>query len=283
MYMNTQRPYTSLFQTHSIVSVKKPWGRSKVDGLISGCLRENAHRLDQRFYIIFLQPAHTSHSPTSDKNLLDRMWLTSFGSQVLNYSSVTLLLWPLHSFHCLYFFSPLQPTVHRNVHNVKIRFWLNSQLWCFFFTSNCDTFGELYYLFIGIFSAFTRHDEICVYKHTSIFQGASTHSRQKARSVGKRSTHWMLRECCRCLQSGPYSQRSLYSCISAFQDAGRLVHCWFDGLLCLLPEQVVYILTLVSTEPKRCCWIGYHPLLQVRIQTPARLCFFRGYILKAKL
>lgn len=134
----------------------------------------------------------------------------------------------------------------------------------FFFTSNCDTFGELYYLFIGIFSAFTRHDEICVYKHTSIFQGASTHSRQKARSVGKRSTHWMLRECCRCLQSGPYSQRSLYSCISAFQDAGRLVHCWFDGLLCLLPEQVVYILTLVSTEPKRCCWIGYHPLLQVR-------------------
>lgn len=182
----------------------------------------------------------------------------------------------------LFFFSPLQPTVHRNLHNVKIRFWLNSQLWCFF-TSNCGTFGELYYLFIDIFSAFTRHDEICIYKHTSIFQGASTHSRQKVRSDGKRSTQWMLREWCRCLQSGPYSQRSLYSCISAFQDAGRLVHCSFDGLICFLPGQVVYILTLVSVEPNRCCWIGYHPLPQGCIQTPASLCFFSGYILKAKL
>ena len=97
---------------------------------------------------------------------------------------------------------------------------------------------------------------------------------KKARSVGKRSTHWMLRECCRCLQSGPYSQRILYSCINAFQHAGRLVHCSFDRLLCLLPEQVVYILTLVSAEPNRCCWIGYYPLPQGRIQKPAHLCLF---------
>lgn len=83
---------------------EKPWGLSKVDGLLSGCSRENARRLNWRFYIIFLQPTHTSHSPTSDKNLLDRMWLTSFGRRRLNSSSVTLLRWPLSSFHCLYFF-----------------------------------------------------------------------------------------------------------------------------------------------------------------------------------
>ncbi len=127
---------------------EKPRGLSKVDGFISGCYRENAHRLDQRFYIIFLQPTHTSHSPTSDKNLSDRMWLTSFGSWRLNSSSVTLLRWPLSSFHCPYFFSlslslslvvkhnallPLMYVVilkntlfYRNLHTVKIRFWLYS-------------------------------------------------------------------------------------------------------------------------------------------------------------
>lgn len=88
----------------------QPWGLSKVDGFISGCSRENACSLDWRLCIIFLQPTHTSHSPTSDKNLSDRMWLTSFGSRRLN-SSVTLLQWPLSSFHCIYVFLSLSSKI----------------------------------------------------------------------------------------------------------------------------------------------------------------------------
>lgn len=76
---------------------EKPWGPSRVDGLISGCSRENARRQDRRFYIIFLQPTHTSHSPTSDTKLSDRMWLTSFSGGRLNSPCVTLLRWPLSS------------------------------------------------------------------------------------------------------------------------------------------------------------------------------------------
>lgn len=74
-------------------SCENPWGRSKVDGFISACSRESAHRLDLHFYIIFLQPTHASYSPTSDMTLSDRMWLTSSGSGMLNSSSITPIWW----------------------------------------------------------------------------------------------------------------------------------------------------------------------------------------------
>lgn len=79
---------------------------------------------------------------------------------------------------------------------------------------------------------------------------------------------WMLS---RCLQSSLYSQRTLYSCINAFQDAGT----WFTARLmdCFppFPRRVVYILTLVSGEADRSCWIGYLPLPQGHTQQ--HVCF----------
>lgn len=79
---------------------------------------------------------------------------------------------------------------------------------------------------------------------------------------------WMLS---RCLQSSLYSQRTLYSCINAFQDAGT----WFTARLmdCFppFPRRVVYILTLVSEEANRSCWIGYLPLPQGHTQQ--HVCF----------
>lgn len=78
----------------------------------------------------------------------------------------------------------------------------------------------------------------------SIFKCAQTHLApvlrgHEARSGGGKKEHtlWTLRELCRCLQSILYPQRSLYSCINAFQDAAHLVQCSLDGLFSLLREQ----------------------------------------------
>lgn len=100
-HKHTKNPYRLLL-THYILSVKSLEDFPRWMESFLSLQEKNARRLDLCFYIIFLQPTHTSHSPTSDKKLSDRMWLTSFGSQSLNSSSVTLLWWPLSSFHCLY-------------------------------------------------------------------------------------------------------------------------------------------------------------------------------------
>lgn len=83
---------------------ENPWGLSKVDGFMS-VHWGNAHKLDQHFNVIFLQPTHVSHSPTSDTTLSDQMWLTSSGAGTLN-SSIT----PSQSF--FYLFPPLSLCCH---------------------------------------------------------------------------------------------------------------------------------------------------------------------------
>lgn len=52
---------------------EKPWGPSKVDGLIS---QRNTHRLDQHFYIIFLRPTHLP---------LSHIWQECLRSDVTHY------------------------------------------------------------------------------------------------------------------------------------------------------------------------------------------------------
>lgn len=72
-------------------------------------------------------------------------------------------------------------------------------------------------------------------------------------------TLWMLTELCRCLLSDIYSQRTLYSCINAFEDAGA----WFIARLMdyftSFPSRAANISTLVSAQPGRSCWIGIYP------------------------
>lgn len=98
----------------------------------------------------------------------------------------------------------------------------------------------------------------------------------EARSGGKKELAlWRLS---RCLQSGLYSQRTLYSCINAFQDAGA----WFAACLtdCFPPFQwrVLYILTLKSAEADKSCWIGYLTVPQGHMKQ--HVCFSSEAILK---
>ena len=97
---------------------------------------------------------------------------------------------------------------------------------------------------------------------------------QQARSGGKRNIH------CDCSGSvvDAYRATSILrgpcnSCINAFQDAGT----WFTArLMDYFPSflsTAVYILTLVSAEPDRSCWIGYLPFPQGHTAT----CSFVGF------
>lgn len=98
--------------------------------------------------------------------------------------------------------------------------------------------------------------------HTGTWGSCICAKGQKLRSVQKGYTLWMLGERCRCLQSSSYSQRTRYSCINGFHEA----RAWFIArLMDYFPSflsRAVYILTLMSAQPNRSCWIGYHPVPQ---------------------
>lgn len=219
-----------------------------MDGFISGYSREKVCSLERLLYIVLLKPTHTSHSPTSDKNLSDRIWLTSSGRRRLN-SSVAPLQWPLGSLRWLYVVIvvdhnalPLSNVCcHVEAHTVSQEFTrCQNKALVILKRTPCDSCGGLFLVKsvaliwlcqpIGISASLRKS----MTKHFFFFFLAAntaqallpSRSRTRRPGSGGKKEHalWMLS---RCLQSGLYSQRTLYSCSNAFQDAGT----WFTACL----------------------------------------------------
>ncbi len=218
------------------------------------------------------------------------MWLTSFGSRRLNSSSVTLLRWPLSSFHCLYVFLSKSTTARPSLwyvlsfedHTVLQEFtscqnkvlirltWTPSDSCNCLFHTICGACRQLVHPQWAYFRSIHKSMTKCVSANTPLLLPLCWRAEGQVRWK-KEHRLWMLREQRRCLQCVLVSQRTVYSCINAFQDAGS----WFTAhLMQYFPSfsgRPVHSLTLVSAQPDKSCWIGYLARPQGRLQQPAPL------------